>query len=184
VPRSILIVDDNANVRKAVRALLDRHAGWRVCAEASNGNEAISLAQEYTPDLIVMDFAMPVLDGLKASREISKAMPSVPIVLHTQHYFGALVEQARKVGITTVISKSETGEKLIPAIETLLAAESEADSAQQVSASAGTDIGGTATPTAINSTANLSQPVAIAAATAKGVVERDIPLTGIEKPAN
>jgi DNA-binding NarL/FixJ family response regulator len=183
VTYSILIADDNATVRKAVRALLERHAGWRVCAEASNGNEAISMAKEHMPDLIIMDFAMPYLDGLKASREISKAMPSVPIVLHTQHYFGELVEQARKVGVKSVISKSETGEKLIPAIETLLAAESEADSARQVLPSTGTGIDGTATPTANNSSKNVTEPVAIAAATAKDVGEPDISVRAISESA-
>lgn len=109
--------------------MLESHPGWQVCAEASNGNEAISMAQKHTPDLIIMDFAMPVLDGLKASHEISKAMPSVPIVLHTQHYFGELIELAREIGVRTVISKTETGEKLIPVVETLLAARREAGSA-------------------------------------------------------
>jgi DNA-binding NarL/FixJ family response regulator len=129
VAHSILIADDNASVRKAVRAMLERHPGWQVCAEASNGNEAISMAQKHAPDLIIMDFAMPVLDGLKASREISKAMPSVPIVLHTQHYCGELIELAREIGIKRVIAKTETGEKLIPVVETLLAARREAASA-------------------------------------------------------
>jgi DNA-binding NarL/FixJ family response regulator len=129
VRHSILIADDNASVRKAIRTMLESHAGWQVCGEASNGNEAISLAKKHAPDLIIMDFAMPVLDGLRASHEISKAMPGVPIVLHTQHCFGVLIEQARKVGIKTVISKTETGEKLIPAVETLLAARGEAASA-------------------------------------------------------
>jgi len=84
VPHSILIADDNATVRNAVRAMLERHPGWQVCAEASNGNEAISMAQKHMPDLIIMDFAMPVLDGLKASHEISKVMPGVRIVLQRE----------------------------------------------------------------------------------------------------
>jgi DNA-binding NarL/FixJ family response regulator len=129
VPHSILIADDNATVRNAVRAMLERHPGWQVCAEASNGNEAISMAQKHMPDLIIMDFAMPVLDGLKASHEISKVMPGVRIVLHTQYSFGELIEQAQKIGIKTVISKTETGEKLFPAIETLLTSRSDAASA-------------------------------------------------------
>jgi len=98
--------------------MLETHAGWSVCGEAVNGYEAITKAVELRPDLIVLDFAMPQLDGLQAAVEISKLLPGVQIVLHTM-YGADVVLEANKRGISRVIEKATSG-ALVSAVEELL----------------------------------------------------------------
>ncbi len=101
----ILIADDNDSVRNALRDVLSRQSGWAVCGEATNGRSAVSLALELKPDLIVLDFLMPLMNGLAAAAEISKALPEIPIILYTMHKSEQLEKEAEKVGIKKVISK-------------------------------------------------------------------------------
>jgi CheY-like chemotaxis protein len=75
----ILIADDHPVVRTALRSLFHRH-GLEVCGEAVNGRDAIEKAEEFHPDLIVLDLCMPVMDGLEASRQLTKTMPDVPLL--------------------------------------------------------------------------------------------------------
>ncbi|HXU19428.1 MAG TPA: response regulator, partial [Verrucomicrobiae bacterium] len=82
----ILLVDDNEVVRGRISETLKAHEGWEVCAEVANGEQAVMKARELNPDLIILDLAMPVMDGLRATREIVKILPSVPIVIYTLHY--------------------------------------------------------------------------------------------------
>ena len=77
----ILIVDDSSLVRQRLRDLLQQHPDWRVCGEAVNGRDAVDKAQELNPDVIVLDFLMPGMDGLQAAREIGKVVPSIPILM-------------------------------------------------------------------------------------------------------
>ena len=83
--RTILIADDSAVVRKALCLTFEHEEGYDICAEASNGQEAIDLAVELRPDLIVLDLAMPVLDGMQAGKKLKQIMPEVPIILFTQY---------------------------------------------------------------------------------------------------
>jgi DNA-binding NarL/FixJ family response regulator len=112
----ILIADDHPAIRKVLRALIEGHAGWEVCGEAQNGFEALSKAAELKPDLVIMDLAMPVMDGIRAAREMSGALPGMPILMHTMHGSPAVNLEAKKVGVTLVVSKGESGENLIGAI--------------------------------------------------------------------
>ncbi len=107
-------------VRKMLRALLETHADWQVCAEAANGIEAVQKAAELKPDAIILDLAMPVMDGLHAAREILSKSPAVPILLHTNHAFSSLALEAKKNGIREVINKSVSEQELISAVEALL----------------------------------------------------------------
>jgi DNA-binding NarL/FixJ family response regulator len=116
----ILITDDHPAVRQMLRLLVQAQNGWEVCGEAQNGQEAIAKAAELKPDLIIMDLAMPVMDGMRASREISAAMPDVPILMHTLHSSPELASEARKVGVRRVVGKAEGGDKLLGAIGALL----------------------------------------------------------------
>ena len=116
----ILIADDHIVIRRMLRALLETREGWEVCGEAANGREAVTKAQELKPDLMVMDLAMPIMDGIQASQELSKAMPTVPIVMHTLHYSVELEVQAKKAGIRQVVAKMDSGERLLNAIEALV----------------------------------------------------------------
>jgi len=116
----ILIADDHVVIRRMLKALLETHEGWEVCGEAENGRDAVTKAQELKPDLMIMDMAMPVMDGIRASRELSKAMPAVPILMHTLHYSLELEAEAKKAGIRQVVAKVDSGERLLNAIEALL----------------------------------------------------------------
>jgi DNA-binding NarL/FixJ family response regulator len=116
----ILIVDDHAIVRRMLKVLVETHPGWEVCAEAENGEEALAKIKEHKPDLVIMDMAMPVKDGLTASREISVAMPDIPIVMHTLHYSPELELEAKKSGVRKVVPKAEAGDGLLNAVAELL----------------------------------------------------------------
>jgi DNA-binding NarL/FixJ family response regulator len=93
----ILIADDQELVRKMLKTLLETHADWEVCAEAANGLEAVQKAAELQPDIIILDLAMPEMDGLHAAREILSNNPAVPILLHTNHAFSSLALEAKKM---------------------------------------------------------------------------------------
>ena len=116
----ILIADDQEMVRKMLRALLEAHADWQVCAEAANGVEAVQKAAELKPDAIILDLAMPEMDGLRAAREILSNSPTLPILLHTNHAFSTLALEAKKNGIREVINKSVSERELIRAVEAVL----------------------------------------------------------------
>lgn len=119
MPKTILIVDDNAHVRWAICELFKHEEDLTVCGEATNGREAIAKALELHPDLIVLDLSMPVMSGLDAARELKRLMPEVPLVMYSM--FGDMVqEQACLVGVSELISKSQPAAVLIKKARTLL----------------------------------------------------------------
>jgi DNA-binding NarL/FixJ family response regulator len=83
--RTILVADDSPLMRKMLCEIFEDEKDYDICAEASNGQEAIDLALKHRPELIILDLSMPVLNGLEASRELKRIMPSVPIILFTQY---------------------------------------------------------------------------------------------------
>ena len=102
----ILIADDNALMLRVLRDSLDRHPGWKVCGQASNGLEAVSLAAELNPDLVILDLTMPKLNGFQAARTIQTAAPSLPLLLFTPHLSEPLVEdEARNSGFRACVPK-------------------------------------------------------------------------------
>jgi DNA-binding NarL/FixJ family response regulator len=116
----ILIADDDAAIRRLLRRLLESHAQWNVCGDACNGNEAISKAAELTPDIIVMDLAMPQCNGLQAAREIARTAPDTPMLLLTvQQVSGELTKEAVHAGFKGAVSKN-TGSEVVRAVESLL----------------------------------------------------------------
>lgn len=123
--KKILIADDNALVRKLLRIMLEGQKGWQVCAEATNGSEAILKAQESKPDAVILDFAMPLLDGLDAAREITRTLPSVPILLFTLFDSPEMAFAAKEAGVSRVLPKTASGLPLIQAVQDLLEANSE-----------------------------------------------------------
>lgn len=84
-PVRILLVDDSQLMRRCLRTLLEQHGSWQICEEASNGQEAVEKAQQAAPDVIVLDFQMPKMNGLDAAREIRRRSPDVPILMVTLH---------------------------------------------------------------------------------------------------
>lgn len=121
--RKILIADDNESVRNALRDVLSRQNGWAVCGEATNGRSAVSRALELKPDLIVLDFLMPLMNGLAAAAEISRSLPDVPIVLYTMHNSEQLDREAKKIGIKKVISKVGPFDDFVSELAALLHAD-------------------------------------------------------------
>ena len=83
--RTILVADDNPLMRKMLCEIFEAEEDYDICAEASNGREAIDLALKHRPELIILDLAMPVLGGLEASEELKRILPDVPIILFTQY---------------------------------------------------------------------------------------------------
>jgi len=118
----ILIADDNEVARGCLRELLSNHDGWEVCAAVDNGEQAVLKASELKPNLVVLDLAMPVKDGLRATREIGQLLPSVPIVIYTIHDSSWLELEAKKAGARYMVAKTDP-DKLMTVIESVLARE-------------------------------------------------------------
>ncbi|MGB6877406.1 MAG: response regulator transcription factor [Candidatus Acidiferrales bacterium] len=116
----ILIADDHEMMRTALRNLINSHAGWQVCAEAKNGSEAVAQAKELLPDLIVLDLAMPVMDGITAAREITKSRPGTRVIMFTLHASPEVEEHAKRAGVKRVVSKAQNGGRLMRVIEQVL----------------------------------------------------------------
>jgi CheY-like chemotaxis protein len=83
--RTILVADDNPLIRKMLCGLFEDEEDYDICAEATNGKEAVDLALKHRPELIILDLSMPILNGVEASRELKRIMPEVPIILFTQY---------------------------------------------------------------------------------------------------
>ncbi len=104
-PVRILVADDSQLMRRCLRTLLEQQDQWTVCGEASNGQEAIERAQQAAPDVIVLDFQMPKMNGLDVAREIRKMWPEIPILMVTLHMSPQLEDQAKKIGIRGACDK-------------------------------------------------------------------------------
>jgi DNA-binding NarL/FixJ family response regulator len=103
----ILVVDDNPTVRRYLRRALEQHEGWRVCDEARNGQEAVDRFQAIQPDVIVLDFQMPEMNGLDAARIITRISPEIPILIVTLYLSRQLAEEARKAGVRGACGKTD-----------------------------------------------------------------------------
>ena len=115
----ILLADDHDVMRQGTRALIERQPGWEVCGLASTGREAVALANQLKPDIVVMDMAMPELNGLDAAILIKREQPKTEVVMFTAHEEDDLVRDAFKAGLKSVIFKSEAYECLVEAIQSL-----------------------------------------------------------------
>ncbi len=123
----ILIADDSEIVRHGIGRLLSQREDWEVCGEAGDGQEAVEKARQLSPDVVVLDFAMPVMNGIEAAREIHKDHPSTAIVLCSMYLDHQLASIAEGVGITTLLSKSNIGQ-VIKGVEAALRGEPYSDS--------------------------------------------------------
>jgi DNA-binding NarL/FixJ family response regulator len=117
---SVLIVDDNSLLRSTIRAFLERNSELNVCGEAADGADAVEKANVLKPGLILMDLAMPKMNGLQAARAIKRVMPEARIVMFTLHSeaVGKLTES--KSGVDLVVSKSEGLEELLRVLQLFL----------------------------------------------------------------
>ena len=117
--KTVLVVDDVESERIAVRRAIESRTKFRVCGEASNDVEAIRQANELRPDLVLMDLAMPHMNGLEAAKVLRNTMPTVPVVLLTLHsdLIGA---RSSVLGVTLVLSKDDGLAPLLRCLERLL----------------------------------------------------------------
>ena len=110
MPKTILVADDNPAFREMLCKLFESEEGYDICAEAANGQEAIKLALECHPHLIILDLSMPVMDGLTAARELKRLMPGVPIILFTQYADLSGYMMGHTFSVDRVVYKTEVME--------------------------------------------------------------------------
>jgi len=110
----ILIADDHAITRDGLRDLLSSRPGWTVCAEAATGREAVALAEQCRPDIVVMDIVMPELNGLEATRRIRRLLPRTEVVVLSLHYSDELVREVVDAGARAYVLKSDASTDLFP----------------------------------------------------------------------
>jgi DNA-binding NarL/FixJ family response regulator len=115
MPR-VLIVDDHAFIRRGVQTILHPFPEWELCGEADNGNDAIRMAEELKPEVIIMDLSMPGLNGIEATRAIRKTQPGVKIVLLTLHESAELVRSAFRAGAMGYLLKTDAEQELVKAL--------------------------------------------------------------------
>lgn len=115
----ILIVDDNPAVRRYLRAILEQQETWQVCGEARNGGEALRKVLDSPPDLIVLDYQMPDLNGVDVAKQISATFPKMPILMVTLHLSRQLADAARQAGVRGACAKQDIG-AVVEAVDLLL----------------------------------------------------------------
>jgi DNA-binding NarL/FixJ family response regulator len=119
---SILIVDDSAVIRRALRRLLAAKSDWTICGEALNGEEGVQMAQQLHPDAIILDMSMPQLGGIEAAGMLKRLMPTVPVIMFTNFAKDQFLKREGVwAGIRQVVSKSDSPE-LVKALEAAFAA--------------------------------------------------------------
>lgn len=115
----ILIADDHEVARRGIRALIESHPGWEVCAEASDGRDAVRLAAQLKPDVVLLDIGMPSLNGLDATRQILTAAPETRVLILTMHDSDQVVREVLAAGARGFLLKSDAGRDLVTAVEAL-----------------------------------------------------------------
>lgn len=116
----ILLVDDNPSVRHYLRAILEQQSSWQVCGEARTGAEALhQVLESPPPDLILLDYQMPDLNGVDVAKQISELFPKIPILMVTLHLSRQLSDAARLAGVRGACAKQDIG-SVVEAVEKLL----------------------------------------------------------------
>lgn len=113
----ILLADDHTVVRKGLRLLLENVPEFQVIADASSGREAVALAERYAPDVVVMDVAMPILNGIEAARQITAKLPLTAVVFLSMHGDESYVLRALKAGARAYLLKDSAEYDLIQAVK-------------------------------------------------------------------
>jgi DNA-binding NarL/FixJ family response regulator len=116
----ILVADDHELVRRGLRAILEARADWEVVSEAANGREAVEQSRQLKPDVAVLDIAMPELNGLEATRQILRAVPTTEVLILTMHESEQLVREVLNAGARGYVLKSDAGRELVSAVEQMI----------------------------------------------------------------
>jgi DNA-binding NarL/FixJ family response regulator len=115
----IMIADDHDLLRRGLKFLLESHPGWKVCAEACSGREAVAMAEELKPDIAIVDISMPELNGIEAARKIKKISPHTEMLILSMHHTDQLVREIIESGAKGYIIKSDSDRSLVIAVEAL-----------------------------------------------------------------
>ncbi|GAF94185.1 unnamed protein product, partial [marine sediment metagenome] len=115
----VLLADDHTILRQGIRVLLESQEDIEVVGEASNGREAISLAKQFRPDVVLMDIAMPLLNGLEATRQIKHDFPEISILVLTMYDTEEYVTQILRAGAAGYVLKKVAATELVAAIQSV-----------------------------------------------------------------
>lgn len=115
----ILVADDHAVVRSGLKSILETQPGWQVVAEAGDGKNAIDLAIETKPDVAIIDYSLPVMNGVEATRQIRARVPGAEVLIFTMHDSDALIAAVLQAGARAYLLKSDAQQDLIAAVESL-----------------------------------------------------------------
>ena len=118
--KRILIADDHEMVRQGLRKVLEEHPGWMVCGEAATGRQAVAKTCELKPHVLVLDFALPELNGLEVTRQVRAAQPDTEVLILTMHESEQLARELLAAGARGFVFKSDAGRTLVTAIQHLL----------------------------------------------------------------
>ena len=105
----ILLVDDNASIRETLQEIIEENPAWRICGHAGEGRTAIDLARKLQPDVIILDYHMPELDGVEAARRILRFAPETPIVFFTAEISRQVAREVLELGVRAVVTKGGGG---------------------------------------------------------------------------
>ena len=115
----ILLADDHEIVRRGLCALLQRHEGWEVCGEASDGREALEMAKQLKPDVVIVDIGMPFLNGLDTTRQLMQHDPQFKVIVLTITDSDQVIREALDAGARGFVLKSDAARDLVAAVEAL-----------------------------------------------------------------
>jgi DNA-binding NarL/FixJ family response regulator len=116
-PTRILIADDHEIFRRGLRSLIDPCPNFVICGEASNGIEAVDLAKQLRPDIVVMDLSMPLVNGLDAMKQILRELPDIRVVILSQHDSAYMLSAAMNAGALAYVTKSQVAHYIVDALE-------------------------------------------------------------------
>jgi DNA-binding NarL/FixJ family response regulator len=115
----ILVADDHDLLRRGLKAILEARPGWEICGEAHTGREAVAMAGQLKPDIVVLDICMPELNGVEATRQIRKLSPRTEVLILSVHHSEQLIRDILEAGARGYVVKSDSDSDLVTAIESL-----------------------------------------------------------------
>ena len=115
----IVVADDHEVVRRGLRALLESQPGWQVVGEATNGRDVVAEAEKVRPDVVVLDIAMPQLNGLEATRQLLKSNPEMKVLVLTLHDSEQVIREVLSAGAKGFLLKTDAARDLVSAVEAL-----------------------------------------------------------------
>jgi two-component system chemotaxis response regulator CheY len=118
--KSVLIVDDSQAIRRLTRTFIESQTKFEVCGEAVDGLDGLEKARDLHPDLIILDFSMPRMDGLHVAKELKRTMSQIPVILFTVYADAIDLKDVSFAGVSAVVSKSDDLSVLAERVEYLL----------------------------------------------------------------